>query len=237
MNESTASMAPVKSFFPLERRKNGRSIRAEMRRIAQETRRLAARYGDTPGEQESRKRLVDRAKQLQREAYWSGQGRRMDLPLLLRQRRADGRPVWCLIDYTYPIGSTFAEAKHDRNGCYFPAMRWSGRDGERPAGFYVAASHMLSWTSCCVVPLELPGIESGLAPAGVPPVPRKADRIARSPRIRGRANWVGLLFQPDEWTERRPDPAIVVEWSALPGQYYALAVWGGDYHRIMEFVD
>lgn len=39
------------------------------------------------------------------------------------------------------------------------------------------------------------------------------------------------------WAQVRPDPALVVEWTDRPGEYYALAVWGHDGPRIVEFVD
>src|SRR5438067_1058324 len=67
--------------------------------------------------------------------------------------------------------------------------------------------------------------------------PAQVRRILANPKTQKRANWVGALYQPESWTERNPDPAVVVEWKDLPGQYFALAVWGADYHRIMEFVD
>ena len=50
---------------------------------------------------------------------------------------------------------------------------------------------------------------------------------------------IGVLYQPTAWTELQPnaDPALVVEWLDRPGEDFALAVWGHDGPRIMEFVD
>ena len=72
---------------------------------------------------------------------------------------------------------------------------------------------------------------------GFPALPAKIRRLLTDKKIRKRAALVGVLYQPEEWRQANPDPALIVEWKALPGQYFALAVWGPDYHRIMEFVD
>lgn len=62
-----------------------------------------------------------------------------------------------------------------------------------------------------------------------------ADRIAR--KTRKRAMWLGVLYQPESWRQIDPDPALICEYTDLPGEYYALAVWGGDRAKIMEWVD
>lgn len=78
-------------------------------------------------------------------------------------------------------------------------------------------------------------LNRAFGPAGLPPIPQKVREMIASPTITRRANRIGILFQPAAWIETNPDPALVVEWRDLPGQFYVLAVWGEDAPQIQEW--
>jgi hypothetical protein len=147
-----------------------------------------------------------------RRSWCRRQGRRIDLAGLLRQQDSVGHPIWPIVDPTSRCGD---EGKFDKDGTILIHGVWrrffADKDVNKP--------------------------EYAFVPVGIPPLPQPARDLFGNKAIRRRALWVGLLYQPQGWMEVKPDPAVVVEWACLPGEYYALAVWGGDRARIMEFVD
>lgn len=155
---------------------------------------------------------VTEARRAARVAVLGGTGRRIDLAALLRRRNQEGQPIWTIAD---PVTATDREGTFDTDDTIAIGGTWrtikdirSPRDKDRKA----------------------------FQPAGLPPLPPEARTILTDRKIRKRAAWVGVLYQPTEWREVRPDPAVVVEWRDRPGEYFALCVWGGDRAQIMEFV-
>lgn len=204
-----------------DRRVNRRTVKQTIRRALAEFRAVreqARAYdGGLPLEKRSRKHLlasaVAAARKTARMIYVSRIGRRIDLAALLNERRPDGYPLWTVVDPAY------------RDTYY------QGEEGRRSSSAVKVGGSYRSISG-------LRNQETTVEPGGhVPALPRQARRLLTDSRIRRRAAWVGLLYQPQEWREVRPDPAVVVEWKDLPGEYYALAVWGHDGPRIMEFVD
>jgi len=204
----------------LSRRVRRDATRAKVRAVRQELAAAldatAAYAGGLPMELASRRvrrqGATKAAKLLARQAILGRTGRRIDLDAILRERRPDGLPRWTIAD---PTGRG-SEGQVLTDGTILIGGRWRkfaalevGRRADR----------------------------KGLLPSGCPPIPAEVRPLFGARKIRRRAAWVGLLYQPEEWTVVRPDPAVVVEWTDLPGEYYALAVWGGDSARIMEFVD
>jgi hypothetical protein len=204
---------------------------AEVRREWRKARKLlraaldqARAYRGSPlrAEQDSRKSLSKQtllqARQMARRAWCSRQGRRIDLAAILGDKRPDGKPVWCIADPARAIGESNGQWNYD-----------SGKPDQirlRIAGQWVV-----------IAGAKRAGIGDLVPTGGIPPLPPAARVALTDPKIRKRALWVGLLYQPEGWAEAKPDPAIVVEWKDRPGEYYALVVWGPDRPRIMEFVD
>lgn len=201
----------------------------DLRRAAQEIR---ARYrGGLKAEMDSRDTLLANSglrSQLRqysrshkrpaiRRAILSRRGRKIDLAGLLNLSRADGAPVWAVVDPRKPIDSS--------NGTQ---QQWS----QKPSTLHVGG-----------LKIEVPGLRRrklDYTAVGLPPIPARVRELLTSPdyvKLRSRTVWMGVLYQPDEWTKKKPDPALVVEWIDNPGVYFALAVWGGDRAKIMEWVD
>ena len=149
-----------------------------------------------------------------RKAWLSRLGRRIDLVALLNQQRPDGSPAWAVVDPRRPIDW--------RNG-----GRWVG--GSVGSLMYVAGSG--------IDPYGLRSYSQLQVPSGMPPIPQRVRDMLADTKIASRAKWIGVLYQPESWREANPDPALVVEWADVRGEYYALAVWGGDRAAIMEWVD
>ena len=188
---------------------------------------------------------VAQARKAARQAILSRTGRRIDLVALLKQSRPDSRPVWSIADPMANLASQNGGVDNDGDFCiarFVPELkRWvpatinasghytltrqfSFERGRWQIGAYVKVGHK----------------SKNLTPGGIiPPIPAQVREIVTDSKIRRRARWVGLLFQPVAWTETPPDkdPAIVVEWTDRPGEYYCLALWGHDGPAIMEFVD
>lgn len=192
----------------------------QLRKDQAELRQAEHRYdGGLAAEVDSLNRLRNSrrkaARTKRRQLYLSRIGRRIHLAELLKQRRQDGTPKWTIVDPAYSM-TQIANGKFDTDGQIYVGMRWvnikgleEGRDAPRKA----------------------------FVPAGMPALPQRVRDLATDKTIRKRARWVGVLYQPEEWHEVDPDPALVVEWEDIPGEYYALAVWGDDMPQIMEFVD
>jgi hypothetical protein len=172
----------------------------------------------------------DSAKALRRKARWarrakiaSGRGRQIDLVAILRRNRPDGSPLWALVDPTRPIDASNGHVDDTQAGS---RIRFAdGHEG------YVGNNR---------VSYRL--IETGLQrkkdfqPVGVPALPPRIREIVTDPRVRSKATFVGVLYQPESWVEVDPDPAVIVEWKDLPGKYFALAIWGGDRAQIEEYL-
>lgn len=212
-----------------ERRTNIRSTKAACRRIRREHCRLAGKYGRLPAERQSLKVLRESNRSRLRQVWMSRKGRRIDLLGLLSQKREDNGPAWAVVDPLFRIDSKNGGV--DKDGTYhvasmpeWVAKKWRVGDQE-------------SYHSHETVTVPGLRLTNATYPEAIPPLPAKARKLVHDLTIRRRAKWVGLLYQPDTWSHQRPDPAIVVEWQDLPGQYFALCVWGTDKARIMEWVD
>jgi hypothetical protein len=201
----------------LSRRQYRAQISASRKSLHEALRHNRSYCGGLPAEIQSAKSLsVAAVKQRRKEARraWANRtGRPIDLKTLMGQLHQDGTPVWAIVDPAMPIGET--NGKYDIDGMLSIGGGW--------------------WK---LWPREnCPLKTKAFLPNGIPALPAKARRLLTDPIIRRRAAWIGVLYQPAAWTEVKPDPAVVVSWSETPeGEYSALAVWGGDYHRIMEFV-
>lgn len=187
---------------------------------------ILARYaGGLPAEQQSCVAMMagsrEAAKSLRRAvrvAVLGRTGRRIDLGALMSQRRPDGQPAWAVVDPHYPIGAG-GNGKHDLDG----TVGWPVRHGDGS-----------NWVSLYE---KSATVTKGFLPLGMPALPPRVRALATDRHVMRRAKRIGVLYQPDAWREVDPDPALVVEWRDLPGEYYALAVWGVDGPAIMEFVD
>lgn len=192
-----------------------------VRSLAERVKTTRAAYaGGLPAERESCKLALGRLKQQMRATVFGGFGRRIDLAALLGQKRRSGEPKWALVDPLRPVGW--------RNGQY----------DTRTDGVYVfvgANEHAYAGRPALVLPKG--AHRADFRPVGMPALPQRVREIATDPRVRKHARWVGVAYQPEEWLEAKPDPALVVEWAERPGEYYVLAVWGGDRPELMEFVD
>jgi hypothetical protein len=203
----------------LERRPHSRAVASEVREIVRDLRRRrhdAAGYrGGLAAEQQSAVALRARRKadrRLLRASAMRRVGRRIDLIAMLNCRDAQGRPAWAIVDPRHSISSS--------NGRY-------DADGWRSVGgnYYAVGG--------------LKARKEAAIPSGVPALPAQARELFTAPkfrRLRKRAKWIGVLYQPAEWTAVNPDPAVVVEWIDRPGEYYALMVWGVDGPAIQEFI-
>jgi len=170
---------------------------------------MTAYRGGLPAERQAAKEIRSEDRAEVRSIHMSGIGRRIDLIALLRQRDQQGRPVWTVADPKESVGRY--------NGII------SG-DGILHVGYHEVETGRPT------------GGGKTFDPSPLPPLPQEARDLATDPWIRRRASWVGVLYQPQTWREVHPDPAIVVEWKSRPGEYYCLAVWGGDRAVIEEFV-
>jgi len=156
-----------------------------------------------------------------RAAKLSREGRPIDIMGLLKQLDAANRPIWAIVDPRKPINSA--------NG----NVQTRSHEGRIVTEFV----HWPSGTTSQLTVDGGPGGNSAYIPSGIPALPKRVRELVRDPRIQRRANRIGILYMPETWTEVQPDPALVVEWKDIPGQFFALAVWGGDRARIMEWVD
>lgn len=249
MNATTTQTVTVKNIIEpkdlldfTSARINRRSARAQVKIARRQLSRAKARYAQgTEAEAQSLRALIDATHLECRRTMLRSKGRKIALLGLLSQLRQDGNPLWALVNPLHKIGCSSRWASGlNSNGAYSMAQERSAQYSERPAGYNVLE---INGRDAITIPLDL-GIvlESGggyrhLVPSGMPALPPKVRRILSNPKVLKRANWIGVLYQPAEWSKPNPDPALVVEWKDVPGEYYALAIWGGDYHRIMEFVD
>ena len=180
---------------------------------------VAAYAGGLAAELASCKGLSEQLRAKARRIVIAGIGRRIDLVALLRKSRADRKPLWALADPTARVD--IGNGGRDSDGDALIASR-ADRSGYR-------GRERVS------IGAPIKG-HANFTPSGMPALPARVRELATDPKVRGLAKWVGVLYQPEEWTAVNPDPALVVEWRDLPGQYYALAIWGGDRPELMEFV-
>lgn len=131
-------------------------------------------------------------------------------------RRADGSPVWALVDPRRPIDHY--NGRHDTDG----TTAWPRHDS--------------TWYRYIPYDDKAKRLAKSFIPDGMPALPKRVRALIKSPRVKRLATRVGVLYEPTTWREVKPDPALIVEWKDLPGEFYALAVWGGDRARIMEWV-
>jgi hypothetical protein len=225
-NDILAWVKPRNSLADI--RKGVREGRKHHRSILNELADRQVSYRDgLPAEQQSLSVYEDNAKNrlavarsVIRGHICSRKGRRIELAGLLCQRDKEGKPIWAIVDPRFPISRN--NGYHDSDG----TIGWDGRGGPTGGSWYRYAP-----------PSEQLRINTkAFQPAGLPPLPAKVRRIINDPKIQKRACRIGILYMPDSWVEVNPDPALVVEWKDRPGEYYALAVWGADKPRIMEFV-
>lgn len=229
----------------VERRAPRRRVRRGVERAANALVAAARRYrGGTAAERDSHRALAAQLKHELRSAHLSGLGRRIDLLALLNeQREVEGRlqPVWALVDPRQPIGpgnESHAHREAERAaGWSEPQVSWIPMgDGRYAKGISVGGAAVPVQYDCTVRHDSAMSGYQSMRVTGIPALPARVRELLSRPALR-QARMVGLLYQPAEWQQVRPDPALVVEWTDLPGEYYALAVWGGDRARIMEFVD
>lgn len=208
----------VSAALRLDKRVTEASVAKRVAAIrGQQNRMVEAYAGGLPREQQS-KAVAGKAARLQaKRLMLSRKGRKINLAALLNMRREDGKPVWTVADPMHAADQPWkVDGRIFKKSGYGGRIQIGGEDRE-------------------IVGLKEPPTE--LRPVGgIPPLPATARKLATDPKIRKRAAWVGLLYQPDEWLEVNPDPAIVVEWKDLPGEYYCLCCWGVDGPAIMEFV-
>lgn len=221
----------------VSRRVQRRSVRRGVTRAANRLVAAQRRYaGGSPAEADSHRELRGRLRHELRAAVFGGVGRRIDLLALLGQcREIDYRrvPVWALVDPRRPIGEgNSSTAPGDSSG--YPRVHYDAGPGRY---------HYCITVGGVPVPFAAAAVARDRVPeyqrvqvVGIPALPPQVRAILADPRLK-HASMVGLLYQPDEWQQVRPDPALVVEWRDRPGEYYALAAWGHDGPRIMEFVD
>jgi hypothetical protein len=197
-------------------RKLLRDVRDEVVMLRDRRDEVTAAYaGGLPAETQSAEILVREIDASIRRAEMLRIGRPIDLVALMQQCRQDGKPLWGLVDPRQPVGRD--NGGIDTDGSLFVGGR--NLCGGRYDKLRVKSRDRLVPTG------------------GIPPSPHEARAILSHPTVVNNARTVGLLYQPDAWTEMKTDPAIVVEWQDLPGQWFALCIWGGDRASIMEFVN
>ena len=194
------------------------TTRSRIRELAERLKAGQAAYrGGLAAERQSAEAQRVALKAQMRASYFAGLGRRIDLSALMAKACADGKPKWAVADPTQPLSDT--------NGAY-------DRFGNALVARHSHASYWV-YSDIHVDHKKFANVRA----AGLPALPPRVRQLATDQRIRKHARWVGVVYQPESWTEINPDPALVVEWKERPGEYYALAVWGGDRPEIMEFVD
>jgi len=198
----------------LQRRPRRDLVRREVGRVRKRLRAVNRRYRDgLKAEANAYAQLRREHHEAARRLVLSRTGRRIHLEALLLQRRPGGQPRWALVDPTRPPSAM--NGGYDEDGDVLVA---AADGGHRKL---VKVGH------------KAHNVQPG---SGFPALPKRVRELASDPKIRKRAEWIGVLYQPEEWREVDPDPALVVKWKGVDG-YFALAVWGGDRAQLMEFVD
>lgn len=222
-----------------QKRISSRVTSKRIREVQRANRDARKRYrGGTIAEIDSQRILHQQCRLEVRRTWLSRQGRKIDLISLLTQRREDGSPLWAIADPMMKLGGE---------------KRWSGTDtrngmiecssSAQTATYWVAAkSHQRSrWGSgydlAASITVPMHDVNHDYTADAIPALPARVRALFGDKKIRDRAKFVALLYQPSEWRLPKPDPAVVVEWWDRPGEYFALAVWGVDGPAIMEFVD
>jgi hypothetical protein len=218
----------------LDRRVLAKSVLSETREIVRDLRRrrheAAAYNGGLPAERDSAKALRARRKadrRLIRAAAVRRLGRKIDLVGLLNLSRPDGHPVWAIVDPRGPIN-------HSNGACGDDGVRAIYSERETRPGAWCQETQWISGLR----KRDQAGTSTSI-PGGLPALPAQVREVFTAPahrKLRRRAKWIGVLYQPAEWTHVDPDPAVVVEWRDRPGEYYALMVWGVDGPGIQEWI-
>lgn len=204
----TKTIDPIESA--LQVRTSRALIATDVRDLRRARHELRNRYaGGLPAEKQSRDALLKARRHAVRLTVLRGHGRRIDLRGLLNQSMPNGHPLWAIVDPRLPISRI--NGSYDSDGTIGIGNQWRTIHGvERTKRNFIAQ--------------------------GMPVLPARVREMIGNVDA-DRINWLGVLYQPDAWEEMKPDPALIVSYKDLPGEYYALAVWGGDRARIMEFVD
>lgn len=222
----------------LDRRVQRRTVRNRIRPIATQLVAAERRYrGGTPAEQSSHAALRASLQHQLRATYFAGCGRRIHLDQLMAQTNGedyDRVPVWALVDPRQPIGE--GNCSRSPTGRTGDIVATYPNGGGCLSGVEVGGKHVFMFSAPDNAAARQQNRYHRVSVVGMPALPPPVREIIRDPRIK-RASMVGVLYQPSEWQRVNPDPALVVEWADLPGEYYALAVWGVDGPRIMEFID
>jgi hypothetical protein len=198
------------------KRESRLAVRCRVKRLGRQLARVKRRYdGGLAAERQSYERLRQETALAIRRELLAHVGRAIDLAAVIKEQRPDGLPRWTVVDPRQPIGSCNGMVESDGT-CRVGGRYLRGADSLHLRFGNTARRDVL--------------------PGGIPPLPAKVRSILGRTGLLGHATHVGILYQPEEWTAAHPDPALVVEWSCLPGQYFALAVWGPDRPHVMEFV-
>jgi len=185
---------------------------------SQAVRQYQGRY---PVEELSRSLTLARERTRVQRSYLRSVGRRLDLIGLLRQRKADKKPVWSLASLYDSVG-------RDNGGVYHNMTVH-----HRQRTVYTVQDVNGYRRDIDVAGIDYYGPLS-LIPDSPPAIPDEVRKLI-TPKVLRRARKIMILYKATGW-HRPADPAIVVEWASRPGVYSALAVWGHDRHQIAEFV-
>ena len=199
--------------------------------ILSHTERMLAYRGGLPAEQQSALAATSwyhataaQQRRTARAAALGHRGRRINLSAILGQLDRHGQPRWTIADPRSPISKGEWQGNH-----YCPPNGLRQREAVAWPNLRRDLDESVTVTG--------PALKTDYLPAGIPPIPARVRRLIQDPHISRRARRTGILYQPESWAEMRPDPALVVEWDARPGEYYALAVWGGDSAEITEWLE
>lgn len=144
------------------------------------------------------------------------QGRKIDLIKLLNLKNQNGDLRWMIADPRIEL-SQF-------NGAYYP------KRGTIESSFKEINIHPKQERNI------LDFREVIHVAEGFPILPQRIRDMIKTVQETDNCSMITVLFQPKMWRKYKEDPALIVEYKDLPGEYYALAIWGGDRPEIEEFI-
>jgi hypothetical protein len=144
------------------------------------------------------------------------QGRKIDLIKLLNLKNKNGDLRWMIADPRRELGQF--------NGAYYP------KRGTIYSSYREIDIHPVSERNIFDFREVIHVAE------GFPILPQRIRDMIKTLRDAGDCSMIAVLFQPKLWRKYKEDPALIVEYKDLPGEYYALAIWGGDRPEIEEFL-